>query len=252
MLTISAGHFGKGTGARGFLDEGEGNIEVVKQLGKKLSQKGIITHTIIDTHSKNKQQNLTYLISQHNATQRHLDVSIHFNATAEKQKSGIGTEVLYMNPAIMPFAQKMSRQVAKAGRFKDRGAKLRKDLAFLKGTAKKAIIIEICFVSSEEDIQLYRANKEQIIEAIADTLKSYLSGTTPIPKQTPTISSPALQQAVETLFNDKLAVRQQLEHGIQSGAYQQIWLDYFEQGKLTLYDYLALTALQFQKNKHFV
>lgn len=249
MLTISAGHYGKGTGAVGFLDEGEETIEVVKHLGRKLNQKGIMVHTIIDTQSKNKQQNLTYLIRQHNATQRHLDVSIHFNATKNKQKAGIGTEVLYINQAILPFAQKLSGQVAKAGKFKNRGAKLRTDLAFLKGTVKKAIIIEICFISSEEDVRLYQANKEQIVEAIAETLKSVVSVTEPVQKQMTTFSSPTLQQAVEALFKDKQAVRQQLRDGIDSGVYQRIWLDNFDQGKLTLYDYLALTALQFQKNK---
>ncbi|WP_336046212.1 N-acetylmuramoyl-L-alanine amidase [Solibacillus ferritrahens] len=249
MLTISAGHYGKGTGAVGFLDEGEETFEVVKQLERKLNEKGILVHTILDNQSKNQQQNLTYLIRKHNATQRHLDVSIHFNATKNKQKAGIGTEVLYINQAILPFAQKLSGQIAKAGKFKNRGAKLRTDLAFLKGTVKKAILIEICFVSSEEDVRLYQANKEQIIEAIAETLKSFVSVTAPVQKQMTIISSPALQQAVEALFKDKQVVRQQLEHGIQTGVYQRIWLDNFEQGKLTIYDYLALTALQFQKNK---
>lgn len=249
MLTISAGHYGKGTGAVGYLDEGQETVEVVKQLERKLKEKGIVVHTIIDTQSKNQQQNLSYLIRQHNATQRHLDVSIHFNATKNKPKAGIGTEVLYINQAILPFAQKLSGQVAKAGKFKNRGAKLRTDLAFLKGTVKKAIIIEICFVSSEEDVRLYQANKEQIVEVIAETLTNFVSVNAPVQKQMTSFSSPTLQQAVEALFKDKQAVRQQLELGIQTGVYQRIWLENFDQGKLTLYDYLALTALQFQKNK---
>lgn len=260
MLTISAGHYGKGTGASGYMNEGEETALLVQELGKKLQQKGVKVNVIIDKQSKSQQQNLTYLVKQHNASQRELDVSIHFNSAPTQQKDGIGTEVLYVNPAISTFAQKMSTEIAKAGKFKNRGAKQRKDLAFLNGTTKKAILIEVCFVNSEQDVKLYRANKDQIIEAIAETLKSYFPNTTPPtpappvkPAPTPapdpqTITSKALQQKVEAIFNDKAAVRAQLKQGAQMGVFQPLWLEKFDAGTLTLYDYIALTTLQYQKN----
>ncbi|MER2112946.1 MAG: N-acetylmuramoyl-L-alanine amidase [Solibacillus isronensis] len=269
MLTISAGHYGKGTGASGYMNEGEETVSLVQELGKKLQQKGVKVNVIIDKQSKSQQQNLTYLVKQHNATQRELDVSIHFNSASTQQKEGIGTEVLYVNPSMAAFAQKTSTAIANAGKFKNRGAKQRTNLAFLNGTTKKAILIEVCFVNSEQDVKLYRTNKDQIIEAIAETLKSYFPNTkapkpTPAPVPTPaqpvkptpqapspepqTITSKALQQKVEAIFNDKEAVREQLKQGVQIGAFQPIWLENFELGKLTLYDYIALTTLQYQKN----
>ena len=258
MLTISAGHYGKRTGASGYMDEGEETISLVQGLGKKLQQKGVKVNVIIDKQSKNQQQNLAYIVKQHNATQRELDVSIHFNSAPTQQKEGIGTEVLYVNPSMSAFAQKMSTEIAKAGNFKNRGAKQRTNLAFLNGTTKKAILIEVCFVNSEQDVKLYRTNKDQIIEAISETLKNYFPNTkppTPV-KPTPTAPSPdpqtitskALQQKVEAIFNDKEAVREQLKQGVQIGAFQPIWLENFDLGKLTLYDYIALTTLQYQKN----
>ncbi|MGE7981612.1 N-acetylmuramoyl-L-alanine amidase [Solibacillus sp. NPDC093137] len=263
MLTISAGHYGKGTGASGYMNEGEETASLVQELGKKLQQKGVKVNVIIDKQSKSQQQNLTYLVKQHNASQRELDVSIHFNSAPTQQKEGIGTEVLYVNPSISSFAQKMSTEIAKAGKFKNRGAKQRKNLAFLNGTTKKAILIEVCFVNSEQDVKLYRSNKDQIIEAIAETLKSYFPNTAP-PSPTPsppvkptppapipdpqTITSKALQQKVEAIFNEKEAVREQLKQGVQIGAFQPLWLENFDLGKLTLYDYIALTTLQYQKN----
>lgn len=257
MLTISAGHYGKGTGASGYMNEGEETVSLVQELGKKLQQKGVKVNVIIDKQSKSQQQNLTYLVKQHNATQRELDVSIHFNSAPTQQKEGIGTEVLYVNSSMSSFAQKMSTEIAKAGKFKNRGAKQRTNLAFLNGTTKKAILIEVCFVNSEQDVKLYRSNKDQIIEAIAETLKSYFPNTAPpTPTPTPpaptpdpkTITSKALQQKVEAIFNDKEAVREQLKQGVQIGAFQPLWLENFDRGKLTLYDYIALTTLQFQKN----
>lgn len=256
MLTISAGHYGKRTGASGYMDEGEETVSLVQGLGKKLQQKGVQVNVIIDKQSKNQQQNLAYLVKQHNATQRELDVSIHFNSAPTQQKEGIGTEVLYVNSSISSFAQKMSSEIAKAGKLKDRGAKQRTNLVFLNGTTKKAIIIEVCFVNSEQDVKLYRSNKNQIIEAIAETLISYFPNTVPPTpaapvKPTPdpqTITSKALQQKVEKIFNDKEAVRKQLKQGVQMGAFQPLWLENFDRGKLTLYDYIALTTLQFKKN----
>lgn len=257
MLTISAGHYGKGTGASGYMDEGEETVSLVQELVKKLQQKGVKVNVIIDKQSKNQQQNLTYIVKQHNATLRELDVSIHFNSAPKQQRDGIGTEVLYVNRAMSSFAQKMSTEIAKAGKFKSRGAKQRTNLAFLNGTTKKAILIEVCFVNSEQDVKLYRSNKDQIIEAIAETLKSYFPNTAPpkptsappAPKPDPrSITSRALQQKVEAIFHDKEAVREQLKQGVQIGAFQPLWLENFDRGQLTLYDYIALTTLQYQKN----
>ena len=43
-------------------------------------------------------------------------------------------------------------------------------------------------------------------------------------------------------------VARRLEKGVKDGAFQQVWLEKFERGELTFIDYLAITALQFQKN----
>ena len=166
MLTISAGHYGKGTGASGFIDEGQEVIFVVQELEKRLKKGAVKTNVIMDCQSKNQRQNLTYLVQQHNSTQRELDVSIHFNSSGETRHDGIGTEVLYVNSKIHPFAQKLSATIAQAGGFKNRGAKQRTDLALLNGTTKPAIIIEICFVNSEKDVQHYKAYQSKIFDAI--------------------------------------------------------------------------------------
>ena len=241
MLTISAGHFGKGTGAIGFLDEGSEVISVVNALQVYFRTSAVKAQFILDTSSKNQAQNLRYLVTAHNNTQRALDVIIDFNASGDTREAGIGTEVLYVNPKMADFAANVSAKVAAAGGFKDRGAKHRTNLALLNGTVKPAIIIEICFVNSKMDSANYTQNKAQIIEAIAVTLESYFE------KQA-TISSPALTEKVQAIYHDKARVQVQLEKGVKDGAFQQVWLEKFERGELTFIDYLAITALQFQKN----
>ena len=60
--------------------------------------------------------------------------------------------------------------IAKAGGFRNRGAKKRTDLAFLRNTNKPAIIIEACFVDSTTDVRLYQENFEAICVAIAENI----------------------------------------------------------------------------------
>ena len=174
MITLSAGHYGKETGAVDLIDEGSEVRVVVEQLAKRLKQKRIQTNVIIDRVSKSQKQNLTYLVQQHNLTNRKLDVSIHFNASKEKSTVGIGTEVLYVNPALHSLAQNVSRAISVAGGFKNRGAKKRTDLAILNKTTAPAILIELCFVNSTEDFLLYHKHKDEIFDAIVKVLEEYL------------------------------------------------------------------------------
>lgn len=177
MITISAGHYGKGTGAADLIDEGQEVIFVVHELAKRLKKEQIQTNVIIDQKSKNQRQNLEYLVQAHNKTTRKLDVSIHFNAVREKTTAGIGTEVLYVNPALLPLAKKMSAAISVFGGFKNRGAKRRTDLAILNKTTAPAILIEICFVNSAEDILLYRNNQFAIFESIVQVLQEFVQPT---------------------------------------------------------------------------
>lgn len=244
MLTISAGHYGKGTGANGLIDEGEQVIYVVKELEKRFKASAIPTHIIIDNESTNQRQNLAYLVSEHNKTERNLDVSIHFNAVEGARNDGIGTEVLYMNPNIRELAEKLSASIAQAAGFKNRGAKLRTNLAFINGTTKPALLIEICFVNSETDVRLYQMHQSKILDAIFTVFQNYLLPS--VLTSSTNISHPALIQKVQAIFNDQQTVRKQLEQGIEIDAFQSIWLEKFDEGTLTLTDYLALTTLQFK------
>ena len=68
----------------------------------------------------------------------------------------------------------MSQAISIAGRFKNRGAKKRTDLAILNKTTASAILIEICFVNSTEDILLYRNHQDEIFDAIVHVLENYI------------------------------------------------------------------------------
>lgn len=176
MITISPGHWRIGSGARDLLDEVTEARKVVNRVVEILRSNKITVNHVEDNTSKNQQQNLSYLVSQHNKTNRKLDVSIHFNSFKRTNK-GMGVEVLYYD--AKDLAAKVSNAISKASGLIDRGAKKRTDLAFLNGTHKPAILIEVCFVNSEVDVAIYNRDFEKICRAIARELAAYVGHSIP-------------------------------------------------------------------------
>ena len=172
MITISPGHWRVGSGASDLLDEVVEARKVVNRVVEILKDHSVPTTKIEDNVSKNQVGNLSYLVRQHNGTKRKVDVSVHFNASKGRVQSGIGTEVLYYD--AVSLATTMSKAISDASGLKNRGAKKRQELAFLNGTAMPAILIEVCFVNSVEDVKLYEKHFDKICTAIAQGLATYV------------------------------------------------------------------------------
>ncbi|MEK4283209.1 N-acetylmuramoyl-L-alanine amidase [Ureibacillus sp. FSL K6-0165] len=171
MITISPGHWAVGTGARDLIDEVTEARKVVKRVIEILRSSGITVNHVEDNTSKNQQQNLNYLVTQHNKTNRKLDVSVHFNSATRTDK-GLGVEVLYYDQKEL--AAKVSKAISDVSGLINRGAKERKELAFLRNTNKPSILIEVCFVNSTVDVAIYKRDFEKICQAIAKCLAEYV------------------------------------------------------------------------------
>lgn len=174
MIAISPGHWKVGTGAVGLIDEVTEARKVVNRLAEILRQQGVTVQTIVDDVSTNQRENLQYLVKKHNATQRNLDVAIHFNATSGTTERAIGCEVLYVNDQLKAFANKLSTAISEASQLKNRGAKKRKDLYFLNYTKAPAVVIEVCFVNSKADVALYKTHFHTICLYLAATLSQFV------------------------------------------------------------------------------
>lgn len=223
MITISPGHWSNtGSGASGFINEVTEARKVTNRVIQILRANGVIVNHVEDNTSKNQQQNLGYIVSQHNKTSRKLDVSVHFNATGTT-KNPIGCEVLYYDQ--LDLAKKVSASMAKAGGFKDRGAKKRTELAFLANTNKPAILLEVCFVSSEEDSKLYKQNFEQICQAIAKDLANYVGKNITTNNGNEVLSMSQyneLKQLITTLQNENSQLKQQLANKLDKPASREV------------------------------
>ena len=166
-VCISSGHGLYVRGAAGILDEVDEARMVVETVAEKLKQRDVEVAVFHDDVSRSQNENLNRIVDWHNSQMREIDVSVHFNAYEQVEKP-MGTECLYYNER--EFAATISSAIADAGELIDRGCKQRTDLFFLNNTAMPAILIEVCFVDSETDAEMYRDNFEEICEAIADVL----------------------------------------------------------------------------------
>lgn len=166
-IAISSGHGLKVSGAVGVINEVTEARRVVAKVTEYLRSANVTVAAFNDDTSTTQAVNLNTIVKFHNAQSRDLDVSVHFNAS-KKTDAPVGVEVLYYSEKDL--AAKVSKAIASAAGLKDRGAKLRTDLAFLNGTKKPAILIEVCFVDSAADVKLYQANFDAICRAIAETI----------------------------------------------------------------------------------
>jgi hypothetical protein len=165
-IVISSGHGLYVRGASGVLDEVDEARRVVEHLADELQARGVDVVTYHDDVSQSQNENLNRLVDFHNSKQRDLDVSVHFNAYVECIKP-MGTEVLYVTQASL--AAKLSNAIAQVGLI-DRGPKKRTDLFFLNNTEMPAVLLEICFVDSEADAEIYKCQFGEICENLACVL----------------------------------------------------------------------------------
>ncbi|AMW99194.1 N-acetylmuramoyl-L-alanine amidase [Rummeliibacillus stabekisii] len=170
QFVISSGHGDKVAGAIGILNEHEEAKKVVNRvfdiLTKEYNGVGFKYH---ETTATTQDQNLSNIVSFHNGKTRELDVSIHFNSATP---AATGTECLYYD--ALTLSAKMSAAMAAALGIVDRGAKERKELYFLRNTNKPAILLEVCFVTSEKDAAAYHNNFEALCQAIGKIVAGHL------------------------------------------------------------------------------
>jgi hypothetical protein len=158
------------------LDEVNEARKVVEVVAQILRENSVEVKTFHDNTSHDQSTNLSTIVNYHNAQERTLDVSVHFNAYVETSNP-MGTEVLWVTQEAL--ADKTSSAIARAGGLLDRGPKHRSDLYFLNNTEEPSILIETCFVDSTWDADLYRRNFDAICFAIAESIAGRSLGEPP-------------------------------------------------------------------------
>jgi N-acetylmuramoyl-L-alanine amidase len=196
QIVISSGHGKYIRGAAGpppwGLDEVNEARRTVEETAAYLRSVGVHVISFHDDVSTSQSENLNRIVNFHNSCARDLDVSIHFNAYQVTNKA-MGTECLYVTQQSL--ADTVSRKIADAGDFINRGPKKRTDLAFLNGTEEPAILVEVCFVDSQADAALYRAEFAGICAALASAISGQTIDEAPIEPPTEPPVEPPVDEA---------------------------------------------------------
>lgn len=117
-----------------------------------------------------------------------LFVSIHANAGG-----GVGTEVFTYGGRQLPQAVNVLNNIVALG-FRNRGIKDGSRLAVVKNSNAKAMLIEVCFVDTQSDVNLYRnIGAEKIANAI---VKGLVGQTSNVSTPNPQPSQPRVENRV--------------------------------------------------------
>ena len=174
-ILISSGHALHVQGARDVIDEVTEARRVTNRVASFLRSIDVDVGVFHDDTSRNQRDNINTIVDWHNARTRDLDVSVHFNAVAGTRDAGIGVETCYRdgNAKTKQLASNVSRAISAASGLilrRGDGTWGRDNLGFLNRTTAPAILLEVCFVNSREDVRLYERHFDAICAAIASAI----------------------------------------------------------------------------------
>lgn len=139
-----------GCGAVDLIDESVETRAVGKYLIKFLRDFG---HTVVDCtndYAPSTSSNLSQIVDMANKQPLDLFISIHFNAGG-----GRGTEVYTYGGQSFEEAENVCKRLQSWG-FTNRGIKDGSNLYVICKTDAKAMLIEVCFVDTSSDVELYK------------------------------------------------------------------------------------------------
>ena len=151
-IAIAGGHSANARGASGYIDEYDCDRAFVARLIPAFESQGwCVTDCSNDAATVNGELAEECRIA--NGSGADLFIAVHFNAGG-----GTGTEVWYHegSPAER-YAEGVSAELASALGLRNRGAKATTGLYVLNRTTMPAILIEVCFVDTEQDADAWHA-----------------------------------------------------------------------------------------------
>ncbi len=207
VYNVHGGHNFIVPGAKGLLDETTEDRKVTARVISALRVAGHTVYDCTDDSGRTQGQNLANIVAKCNAHPVDLNISNHLNAGG-----GTGVEVWCYDEKTKDIAAAICQNVSAALGIPNRGVKYSKSLYVLRKTSGRAILVECCFVDSQNDASHWNADKcgDAIASAIAGktVTGTTSSGSAPAPAPTPAPSGPSYQAGtVYTLLADHLRVR---------------------------------------------
>lgn len=166
-IGINCGHTVSGTkgcGAVGYIDESMETRRVGIKVERLLSAEGHNVCDCTDDYSSSVNENLKKIVGMANKQPLDLFVSIHFNSGG-----GRGTEVFTYGGEKYEEAVNICNALSALG-FRNRGVKDGGNLYVVRHTNAKAILVEVCFVDTD-DAELYKKiGADKVAQAICEAI----------------------------------------------------------------------------------
>lgn len=170
-IGVNDGHTlrGAGTGAVGIIKEGEHTRLVGQEVRRLLKKRGNTVYNCTVDYATTTNESLSLVVQQANREDLDWFIAIHFNAGGGK-----GVEVYTYEGRQYQDAIDVCKNIESLG-FNNRGVKAGTGLYVIRRTKAKSMLIEVCFVDTEDANKYLKVGYRAIAKAIVDALDSHIT-----------------------------------------------------------------------------
>lgn len=214
-IGVNDGHTlsGAGTGAVGIIKEGEHTRLVGEEVRRLLKEKGNTVYNCTVDYASTVNESLSLVVQQANREDLDWFISIHFNAGG-----GQGVEVYTYEGRQYQDAIDVCNNISALG-FNNRGVKAGTGLYVIRRTKAKSMLIEVCFVDTEDANKYIEVGYKTIAKAIVDALDNHINSDSIKEINTPSTSQ---NQFTTTFTGDDWVRRLQQECNNQGFSKQKV------------------------------